>query len=185
MTFKGTIIITDPCYIMRADDSNDWDNCDYGRNMKALGINTYISESTIYGDWKCTTYQSNDPKKTVDELAEICKYFDKKYEEYGDKITDEQRQSLYDECKAKQDALNLNTKPLGRFCADAGMVAVFLLDEVLAYNPDFKEWVDELPWCVTMIKDFEGDVKYYIDSADNAHIIGTGSTNFFTIQTAF
>ena len=78
MTFKGTIIITDPCYIMRADDSNDWDNCDYGRNMKALGINTYISESTIYGDWKCTTYQSNDPKKTVDELAEICKYFDKK-----------------------------------------------------------------------------------------------------------
>ena len=94
-------------------------------------------------------------------------------------------ESLYDECKAKQDTLNLNTKPLGRFCADAGMVAVFLLDEVLAYNPDFKEWVDELPWCVTMIKDFEGDVKYYIDSADNAHIIGIGSTNFFTIQTAF
>ena len=28
-------------------------------------------------------------------------------------------------------------KPLGHFCADAGLVSVFLLDEVLAYNPNF------------------------------------------------
>lgn len=26
---------------------------------------------------------------------------------------------------------------LGNFCADSGMVAVFLLEEVLKYNPDF------------------------------------------------
>lgn len=37
-------------------------------------------------------------------------------------------------------------KPLGHFCADAGLVSVFLLDEVLAYNPNFNyhsETVDD------------------------------------------
>ena len=47
MKFKGTIIITDPCYIMRAEHhgttpitEDDWRACDYGENMKVLGINT-------------------------------------------------------------------------------------------------------------------------------------------------
>lgn len=30
MKFNGTIIITDPCYIVKY---NDWDKCDCGDNM--------------------------------------------------------------------------------------------------------------------------------------------------------
>lgn len=192
MKFKGTIVITDPCYIMRADHhgttpltEDDWDTCDYGSSMEALGINNYITENTIYGDWSCTTYATENPQKAVDDLAEIAKYFNDKYEEYGGyKVTtDEQYEEICKECDAKQDALNLEVENIGHFCADAGLVSVFLLDEVLAYNPDFLQWAEGHPWCVTMIKDFDGNVEYYVDEAGDAHIIGTGSTNFFTTQT--
>lgn len=37
MKFKGDIIITDPCYIIKKD-SEDWRKCDYGDNMAALGL---------------------------------------------------------------------------------------------------------------------------------------------------
>ena len=73
---------------------------------------------------------------------------------------------------------------LGVFCADAGLVGVFLLDEILAYNPDWKSWIEEHSWCATIIEDFEGEVEYYIDKVDReAHIIGTGNINFYTAQT--
>lgn len=191
MKFKGTIVITDPCYIMRHQQGttqlteDDWDACDYGSNMEALGINNYITENTIYGDWSCTTYATENPQKAVDDLAEIAKYFNDKYEEYGGyKVTtDEQYEEICKECDAKQDALNLEVENIGHFCADAGLVSVFLLDEVLAYNPNFLQWAEDHLWCVTMIKDFDGDVEYYVDEAGDAHIIGTGSTNFFTTQT--
>ena len=52
MKFKGNIIITDPCYIVK---DSDWEKCDCGNNMEVLGFRTFISESTIYGDWSCTT----------------------------------------------------------------------------------------------------------------------------------
>ena len=39
---------------------------------------------------------------------------------------------------------------IGEFCADAGMVGVFLLDEVLKYNPDFNYHIDR-PWTTRRI----------------------------------
>ena len=88
MRFKGDIIITDPCYICK---NGDWSKCGYGDNMGRLGIKNYICRDTIYGDWSCTTFNSD------------------------------------------------TKEPIGEFCADAGLVAVFLLDEVLKYNPDSHE----------------------------------------------
>lgn len=39
---------------------------------------------------------------------------------------------------------------------------------------------------IVEIKDFDGEVEYYIDDAEGeAHIIGTGNVNFFTTQTGF
>ena len=76
----------------------------------------------------------------------------------------------------------MDMKKLGAFCADAGMVAVFLLDEVLIYNPDFSKWIEKHPWCVTVIPNFDGDVQYHIDNSGDAHIIGKGNINFFTTQ---
>ena len=115
--FNGTIIITDPCYVIKAphngtipDTDDDWSECNYGMNMEKLGIKNYITHNTIGGDWGCFVYNTNyNPKKKIGE--------------FGD---------------------------------DSGMVSVFLLDEVLKYNPDTQKWINEHDWCVTTIKDFKG-----------------------------
>lgn len=41
MRFIGDIIITDPSYIVRS--SNDWENCEYGRELSELGIKTFLT----------------------------------------------------------------------------------------------------------------------------------------------
>ncbi|RHS68261.1 hypothetical protein DW954_02685 [Clostridium sp. AM45-5] len=154
MKFKGDIIITDPCYIIR-ENSDDWTKCGCGDFMEDLGIKHYLCRDTIYGDWSCTTF-------------------------------------------------NLDTKKeIGEFCADAGLVAVFLLDEVLAYNPDF-DWYESKPWTTTLIRDFDGDIemkvihtegvydedtKWYKKGEkwtdDSLSVVGTGNINFETHQTGF
>lgn len=158
--FKGDILITDPCYICKKEDestrpkwedyftyknmteypdynghyyseqfekenekynkvyqawldeNNDWRKCDCGFNCECLGIQNYMVNSTLYGDWSCTTY-NKDTKETI-----------------------------------------------GEFCADSGLVSVFLLDEVRAYNSDIDNWIKEHSWCATIIKDFDGIVNF-------------------------
>lgn len=201
MKFKGTIIITDPCYVIKKNNypspkpadfnlpesidrkpykeyktpdelaykaacdkyfaeyrkKDDWSRCGCGQNMEVLGIHNYITESTIYGDWSCTTYKiTEDPYKVVNNLAEASE----KGEDYG-----------------------IVCSKLGNFCADAGLVSVFNLDEVRKYNPDIDEWIASHDWCVTTIPDFDGEVNYYVDKQGFAHIVGVGNVNFFTNQT--
>lgn len=39
--------------------------------MEILGIHNYITESTIYGDWSCTTYKiTEDPYKVINNFVE-------------------------------------------------------------------------------------------------------------------
>lgn len=140
---------------------DDWSKCSYGENMEALGITNYICRDTIYGDWSCTTYNTDTEEK------------------------------------------------LGKFCADAGLVAVFELDEVLKYNPDFSQWIKTHNWCVTVIENFTGNINfeivhqrgvytkddefesngiiYYKEGEtwenDEIQVIGKGNINFFTTQT--
>ena len=212
MHFKGTIVITDPCYIIKENPIkypnekdfglptsisskpfkdystpeelaykaaldkyykesrkyNDWDKCNYGENMEVLGIYNYISESTIYGDWSCTTYQTEEePKELLESILRV--------------LNDNLENGEY---KDDESSVFCESKDIGGFCADAGLVGVFLLDEILAYNPDWKSWIEEHSWCATIIKNFEGEVEYYIDKVnEEAHIVGTGSINFYTAQT--
>ena len=212
MYFKGTVVITDPCYIIKknpikypnekdfglpasisskpfkdystpeelaykaaldkyykeSSKYDDWDKCDYGENMEVLGIHNYISESTIYGDWSCTTYQTEkEPKELLESILRILND-NLENEAYGD----------------EELPIPKVGKAIGGFCADAGLVGVFLLDEILAYNPEWKSWIEEHSWCATIIKDFKGEVEYYIDKVDGeAHIVGTGNINFYTAQT--
>lgn len=177
MYFKGDIIITDPCYIMR-EDSNDWDKCDYSERMDRLGFTNYIAESTIYGDWSCTTWST--PRKDAEaQLEELNKLDSTRWDlikKYG---SDSVQAKIYDDKIA--DA-TVDIKSIGQFCADAGLVGVFLLDEVLKYNPEFDWWISR-PWTTTLIKDFDGEINYYVSNDDNAHIIGVGNVNFFTTQT--
>nr|DAR48649.1 MAG TPA: hypothetical protein [Bacteriophage sp.] len=201
MYFKGTIIITDPCYIIKKNPIehpnekdfglpasiiskpfkdystpeelaykaaldyyfsesrkyDDWSKCNYGENMEVLGIHNYITGDTIYGDWSCTTYRiTEDPYKVINNFIEA----QEKEEDYG-----------------------INCSKLGDFCADAGLVSVFNLDEVIKYNPNIEEWIVSHDWCVTTIPDFDGEVNYYVDKQDCAHIVGVGNVNFFTDQT--
>lgn len=179
MKFKGDIIITDPCYIIKKDGNDDWEKCEYGGRMETLGFTTYISESTIYGDWSCTTWSTprKDVEAQLEEINKLYKSYWKAEEEYG-------RDSV--QCKIYDDKLSdasIGMAKLGFFCADAGMVAVFLLDEVLKYNPDVSKWIEEHDWCVTLIKDFNGEINYHIDNDGYAHIIGKGNINFYTTQT--
>ena len=50
---------------------------------------------------------------------------------------------------------------LGEFCADAGMVSVLSLDEILRYNPKF-DYHTTKPWTTTLIRDFKGSVRFVI-----------------------
>ena len=165
--FDGDIIITDPCYIIKDADTSDkpkwedfhpyksiydypdynketkeskqfrenakkldeadkkwrnehpddWEMCEYGENMEMLGINTYMTRDTLYGDWSCTTFDSD------------------------------------------------TKEPIGEFCADAGLVSVFLLDEVLKYNPNFDYHTDK-KWTTTWIKNFRGTVQFVVVYTD-------------------
>lgn len=193
MYFKGTIVITDPCYIIKENPIkcpnekdfglpasisskpfkdystpeelaykaaldyyfsesrkyDDWGKCDFGENMEVLGIHNYISESTIYGDWNQT---EEEPKELLESILRVL----------NDNLEDEEYGN---------DELPIPNEAIGGFC-----VGVFLLDEILAYNPDWKSWIGEHSWCATII---EGEVEYYIDK--EAHIVG--SINFYTAQT--
>lgn len=187
MKFKGTIIITDPGYVVKdcteknpypfpwttdlihspniaemikqyngwEAEHDDWIKCEYGINMEALGIHNYIKDSTLYGNWGCTTYKTTeDPYKIINKLIEASENDENYVVEYP---------------------------KLGNFCMDSGAVSVFLLDEVRKYNPDIDKWIAAHDWCVTIIPDFDGEVNYYVDKQNNAHIVGIGNINFFTV----
>lgn len=117
---------------------DDWEYCCYGEVMERLGLSTFLCDSTIYGDWSCTTFDS-DTKKEI-----------------------------------------------GKFCADAGMVGVFLLNEVLKYNPDFDYHINR-KWTTTLIKDFHGTVELHCDEDRNGDkevtVVGKGNINFIGKQT--
>ena len=117
----------------RKNNISDWDLSNCGTFMEALGIKNYIRRDTLYGDWSCTTYNSDTNEK------------------------------------------------IGNFCADAGMVGVFLLDEVLKYNPDFE--------IVHTEGVYEDDTEFHRKGEkwedDSVSVVGRGNVNFKTVQTGF
>jgi hypothetical protein len=117
--FDGDIIITDPCYVAKDEDS-DWDKCCCGENLDKIGITHFMTRDTLYGDWGCTVYNSDTKQK------------------------------------------------IGEFCADAGMVSVMLLDDVLKYNPDFN-YHTERTWTTTLIQDFHGKVQFVVERTEGVY----------------
>lgn len=59
-------------------------------------------------------------------------------------------------------------KQLGEFCADSGQVSVFLLDEVLKYNPNFNYHIEK-PWTTTLIKGFKGEVQFVVEEVKGVY----------------
>lgn len=74
---------------------------------------------------------------------------------------------------------------LGCFCSDSYNIACVKLDEVLAFNPELANEIEENPNCYAVIKNFTGDVKfifkkekYYDEQLVMVTIVGEGTTNF-------
>ncbi|MBE6638040.1 MAG: hypothetical protein E7616_01080 [Ruminococcaceae bacterium] len=65
MEFKGDIIITDPCYIVK--DDCDWGDCEYGEALEMLGINTYFT--TDGGDCVGNLIVNTDNKEVLGEFC--------------------------------------------------------------------------------------------------------------------
>lgn len=55
-----------------------------------------------------------------------------------------------------------NRRKIGDFCADAGLVSVFLLSDVLKYNPSFDYHINR-KWTTALIKNFKGTVQFVVE----------------------
>ena len=181
MKFKGTILITDPCYLDHNSGEDLWFDSSCGEDLSVFGCSQWISESTIYGDWSCHTY-----KGVKSEIQEFINHWDNLYIDFFRKynapdIKEDERKALLSEYK--QFSKEFKDKyTYGSFCADAGMVCVVYLDEVLKVNPGIQDLIDKCPHCATVIEDFDGDIRYEVDDDGDAHIVGTGNKNFYTSQ---
>lgn len=151
MKFKGDIIITDPCYIDTKDNAL-WDK-EIVDIFTGSGLSEYGFTNYI---WDETIYGDWS-----------CTTF---------KLKDESKDK--DPSEIEEDDIE---DVIGEFCADAGLVGVFLLDEVLAFNPEFDYHTDR-PWTTTLIRDFDGSVEYIVED-EEVFIKGTGNINFITRQT--
>ena len=185
MKFKGDIIITDPCYIF------DWDKDhiepEDGQGVRELGFTNFIWEDTLYGDWSCTTFvDSPNTEALINEMGENYFEFFRLYNHKD--CSSEQKQKLYEAYRLKQEEFKKSALILGQFCADAGLVGCFLLEEVLAFNPEFNYHIEK-PHTTTWIKGFDGEVESKTDAAGTGDymlsLVGVGNINFYTQQTGF
>lgn len=157
MKFKGDIIITDPCYICNNKENDLWDDDDIDI-LSGDGIDKYGFTNYI---WRGTLY--GDWSCSVFEVRNASAKIP------SNEIT----------------AANLKKDTLGSFCADAGLVGVFLLDEVLRYNPYFDYHIKR-KWTTALIKDFDGEIEDHVIGDDPEVVIrGIGNINFITRQTGF
>ena len=74
-------------------------------------------------------------------------------------------------------------KKFGEFSADSAQVGVFLLREILQYDPQWNFYIEN-PQCACLIKNFTGTVKIVVkldpDGDESMHLIGVGTQSFFT-----
>ncbi len=197
MRFKGDIIITDPCYICKekgevgeypvSEDYPDYKNSSCESKQYREEWKRYFAALSEYrdnniSDWELCNY--GEDMEVLGIKNYIC------------------RDTLYGDWSCTTYDADTHEE-LGEFCADAGMVGVFLLDEVLKYNPDFNYHI-ERPWTTTLIKDFDGEIDFeivhtegiYEDDTkfhskgekwedDSVSVVGKGNINFETRQAGF
>jgi len=70
---------------------------------------------------------------------------------YGDWSCHVWKASDYKDC--------VESNVIGEFCADSGMVIVANYNQLLEVNPEAEKFVNEHPWCATVIQGFKGNVQ--------------------------
>lgn len=161
MNFKGTIVVTDPCYMN--------------------GVKCPMQRGTIYGDWSCMVYPGNiNENKKHEEWDEHYFKFFNEYNFTGK--TPEEKQVMLAEYEKFREEWGKNI--LGEFCADSGQVGVFEWDKLGEEN---QKWATEHPWCAAIIKDFDGDVEFELID-ESVHVVGTTenhTNDFFSTQSGY
>jgi len=175
--FKGDIIITDPCYVVRKRDEST------RPKWKDFHIHSNIRE---YEDYDEATGISEEFNKRDKKLTEA----NAKWERENPDDWDDFSRAMHDTGIKNYimdstgvgdwscETVNKDTgEIIGRFCADSGEVGVFLLEDILRYNPSFDYHLTK-PFTTTLIKDFNGEV--WLEIGDNTVVKGKGNVNFFT-----
>ena len=153
---NDTIVITDPCYLEESHSE--------------------MEAGTLYGDWSCMVYPGKLEEDTLHQQWNE-KYFEF-FREFNNPENASRKEEIgkeYDEFIKKWEEEHL----LGRFCADAGEVGVFIWDKLSEKDQQF---VKNHPWCCTVISDFTGTVEFYDSDSETRHVIGKGNKPFFSVQ---
>lgn len=176
MKISGNLIITDPCYFAK---NEHWSNGRSGFNWSTpknmtidhnLGFTEYLWDSTGVGDGRWKVSQIRDKIMSGMELEKFIEDIEDAY------YTFFRNGSLENQIKLED--LVGQRETIGRYCVDSGTYGVFLLDEVLKYDPSFL--VENGSHCYTIVQDFSGDVDIYEDSRNQSHIIGVGNKSFYS-----
>ena len=141
------LIFTDPCYIAK---DGDWgDSFDYKvEGIGYPGFTEYEWESTGYGDGSPSVFSI----PTYCDPEDFLKRMDIEKED----------EFIVDDIEGKKEYV-------GECGVDSGSFGVFLLDEVLKYNPKF---LDSLPKnCYCIIRNFTGTVYPAYDDEGYTHFI--------------
>ena len=164
MEFDGDIIITDPCYFMKELDESTRP----AREEFMLDDYSSISDEQYqedYARWAeaCRAWRNVNPsdweKTNCGTNMSVLGF--KKYMV---------RDTLYGDwsCTTYN---TLTKKEMGTFCADAGTVGVFCLNDIMAYNPDWKNDTG----LATLIKDFKGTVQFVVTEHHGVYSSDIGS----------
>jgi hypothetical protein len=134
---------------------------------KRKEMKNWTKTSTVYGDWSCTTYVVPGGL-TEDELA--------KYEYYLSHTED----------RVFSEISKLLLIELGKFCADAGEVGIFDLEELHRVEPEF--FKNYGTWTYTSIPMFKGNAEFKRTSYDGMVCVRVEAreddgTIYFTRQT--
>ena len=135
--------------------------------MEILGIHKYMTRDTLYGDWSCSVFKDTSSMSS-DEFIEKSRNGFPKLDDDGES---DENSGLID---------------VGSFCADAGLVTVADMSEVLKYNPDFDDWCKEHTWCAYVLRNFKGTARYIVreyhgvyDWESEYHKIGATYVDYF------
>lgn len=164
------IIITDPCYIAKDKDWGEGEVFDWETSTINSPIFTdYIWDDTGVGDGSWDTLEV---KKRLTEAA-LMNFID----DYEMALMDADEFPDNDKIQKRLEELENQQEQIGTFCADSGCTGVFLLDEVLKYNPDFQTGLSNS--CYTIIKEYTGRITLR-KTIEYFHILGIGNITFYT-----
>jgi hypothetical protein len=147
-----SILITDPCYFAK--------NKHWGKEFD--WISDQIRDIPEITNYLWTPTGIGDGRFEVLELEEVNKDFVKDYLRELSDSEDKEDKYTY---KSLYNLLNY----IGEFSVDSGTMCVAIYDEVMKYNPDFKENISDLCYCI--IEDFTGTIDIMTDENGINHFI--------------